>query len=74
MRTTWRCSKASSRQTRVVVVSHRGNKHRPNEVLAKARAVGAPTTTITGEGPAAPEADVVLRTCPQEQARTHTVS
>jgi glutamine---fructose-6-phosphate transaminase (isomerizing) len=58
----------------VVVVSHRGNKHRPNEVLAKARAVGAQTITITGEGPAAPEADVVLRTCPQEQARTHTVS
>src|ERR1035441_10318825 len=56
----------------VVVVSHRGNKHRPNEVLAKARAVGA--LTITGEGPAVPEADVVLRTWPQEQARTHTVS
>ena len=58
----------------VVVFGHRGNKHRPNEVLAKARAVGAPTITITGEGPAAPEADVGLRTCPQEQARTHTVS
>jgi glucosamine--fructose-6-phosphate aminotransferase (isomerizing) len=58
----------------VVVVSHRGTKHRPNEVLAHARAVGARTIVITGQGPATPEADVVLRTCSQEQARTHTVS
>ncbi len=58
----------------VVVVSHRGTKQRPNEVLRKAREVGAFSIAVTGEGPAQPDADVVLRTVPQEQASTHTVS
>lgn len=58
----------------VVVVSHRGTKQRPNEVLAQARKAGALTVAVTGEGPARPEADTVLRTVPQERASTHTVS
>jgi glucosamine--fructose-6-phosphate aminotransferase (isomerizing) len=58
----------------VVVVSHRGNKRYPNEVLRRAREAGATTITITGLGDADPHADVVLRTCDQERASTHTVS
>ncbi|KAB1935295.1 SIS domain-containing protein [Micromonospora sp. ALFpr18c] len=58
----------------VVVVSHRGTKAYPNEVLRRAADVGAYTVAITGAGPAEPPADVVLRTCPQERASTHTVS
>lgn len=58
----------------VVVVSHRGTKQRPNEVLRRAREIGARTVAVTGRGPARPEADEVLRTCEQERASTHTVS
>jgi glucosamine--fructose-6-phosphate aminotransferase (isomerizing) len=57
----------------VVVVSHRGTKQRPNEVLAAAAKASASTIAITGEG-AQPVADVVLHTVPQERASTHTVS
>ncbi|MFD8495921.1 SIS domain-containing protein [Amycolatopsis sp. NPDC059657] len=58
----------------VVVVSHRGTKRYPNQVLAAAAEVGASTIAITGVGDNAPVADVVVRTCPQEKASTHTVS
>lgn len=58
----------------VVVVSHRGTKRYPNQVLAAARQAGASTTAITGAGDNTPLADVVVRTCPQEKASTHTVS
>lgn len=60
-------------EDQVVVVSHRGSKRYPNAVLAKARAAGAYTVTVTGFD-AHPEADVVLHTCPGEAASTHTVS
>ncbi|MDX8053971.1 SIS domain-containing protein [Lentzea sp. BCCO 10_0798] len=58
----------------VVVVSHRGTKRYPNEVLARAREAGAATIAITGAGVNSPVADAVVRTCPQEKASTHTVS
>jgi glutamine---fructose-6-phosphate transaminase (isomerizing) len=58
----------------VVVVSHRGTKVAPNEVLRRAAECGATTVAVTGQGPAQPAADTVLRTCPQESASTHTVS
>lgn len=58
----------------VVVVSHRGTKRYPNEVLAGARAAGAVTVAVTGRGAHEPAADIVVRTCAQEQASTHTVS
>jgi glucosamine--fructose-6-phosphate aminotransferase (isomerizing) len=58
----------------IVVVSHRGTKRYPNEVLARAKAAGASTVTITGLGNPNPAGDVVLRTCPDETAGTHTVS
>ncbi|WP_028647968.1 SIS domain-containing protein [Nocardiopsis sp. CNT312] len=58
----------------VVVISHRGTKRYPNMVLRKASEVGAATVCITGVGQAEPEANLVLRTCPQEKASTHTVS
>lgn len=61
-------------EDQVVVVSHRGVKRYPNAVLERAKAAGARTITITGMGDAEPDADVVLRTCPQETASTHTVS
>jgi len=58
----------------VVVVSHRGSKRFPNAVLQRARAVGARSVAVTGEGPHTPDADTVLRTCAGERAATHTVS
>jgi glucosamine--fructose-6-phosphate aminotransferase (isomerizing) len=58
----------------VVVVSHRGTKAYPNEVLRKAAEADAATIAVTGAGPADPVAGAVLRTCPQEKASTHTVS
>lgn len=58
----------------VVVVSHRGTKQRPNEVLAMAADAGAYTCAVTGHGSHRPEADAVIRTVEQERASTHTVS
>jgi glucosamine--fructose-6-phosphate aminotransferase (isomerizing) len=58
----------------IVVVSHRGTKRYPNEVLARAKETGASTLTITGWGNSDPAGDIVLRTCPDETAGTHTVS
>lgn len=58
----------------IVVVSHRGTKRYPNQVLADAREAGAATIAITGAGDNTPAADAVVRTCPQEKASTHTVS
>ncbi|SDP20311.1 glucosamine--fructose-6-phosphate aminotransferase (isomerizing) [Actinopolyspora xinjiangensis] len=60
-------------QDQIVVVSHRGTKQRPNEVLARAAAAGARTVAISGEG-ALPEAETVIPTVPQEKASTHTIS
>ncbi len=58
----------------VVVVSHRGNKRFPNEILAKAHKVGATTVAISGEETSQIAADIVIRTCPGERSGTHTVS
>lgn len=58
----------------IVVVSHRGTKRFPNEVLARASHSGATTVTVTGQGAANPAADFVLRTCADERASTHSVS
>jgi glucosamine--fructose-6-phosphate aminotransferase (isomerizing) len=57
----------------VVVVSHRGTKQRPNEVLAMAAAAGARTVAVSGEG-AQPQADMVVHTVAQERASTHSIS
>jgi glutamine---fructose-6-phosphate transaminase (isomerizing) len=58
----------------IVVVSHRGTKRFPNELLARAKSAGAETVLITGRGNPNPQADTVVRTCPDELAGTHTVS
>lgn len=58
----------------VVVVSHRGTKRFPLEVLECARAAGASTVCVTGAGAAEVPADLVIRTCPDETSATHTVS
>ncbi|MGH7642176.1 MAG: SIS domain-containing protein [Candidatus Dormibacteria bacterium] len=58
----------------LVVVSHRGTKRFPNELLARARAVGATTVNVTGWGNGSPGGDFVLRTGPDERAGTHSVS
>ena len=62
------------RGAQVVVVSHGGTGPFAAAVLAKARASGAQTFAVVGEGAPKLEADVVLRTCPAEKANTHTVS
>ncbi len=61
-------------QDQLVVVSHRGTKRFPNELLARAGAAGATTILVTGLGAPHPRAEFVLRTCPDESASTHTVS
>lgn len=58
----------------VIVVSHRGSKRFPGEVLRRARSAGAATICVSGEGTADIPADLVLRTCPDETSATHTVS
>jgi glutamine---fructose-6-phosphate transaminase (isomerizing) len=61
-------------EDQLVVVTHRGTKTFPGQALAKGRAAGALTVAVVGEGAPQPEADYVLRTCPDEKAGTHTVS
>ena len=61
------------KEDQVVAVSHGGGRFAA-AVLAKARAAGALTIAVIGEGAREPDADHVLRTCPAERAGTHTVS
>lgn len=61
-------------QDQLVVVSHRGTKRFPRDLLARAQAAGATTVTVTGLGSANPGGDHVLRTGPDERAGTHSVS
>jgi glucosamine--fructose-6-phosphate aminotransferase (isomerizing) len=56
----------------VVAISHSGGGFTA-AVLRKARAAGARTFAVCGEG-ASVDADVVVRTCPPERAQTHSVS
>src|SRR5947209_17426516 len=63
-----------NRDDQVVVVSHRGTKRFPNEVLARVREAGATSVLVTGFGAEHPAGDHVLRTCADERAGTHTVS
>lgn len=58
----------------IVVVSHRGTKRFPHELFRRAKQAGAMTIDIAGNGAKDPGGDVVLRTCPDERASTHTVS
>ena len=58
----------------IVVVSHRGTKRFPVQVLDRAQVAGAATIAVTGRGAAHPGGDIVVRTCADERARTHTVS
>ncbi|MER6343561.1 SIS domain-containing protein [Streptomyces sp. NPDC001595] len=67
-------SESVTARDQVVVVSHRGTKRYPNEVLRQAREAGALTVCVTGQGAVEPDADVVLRTSRQERASTHSVS
>jgi glucosamine--fructose-6-phosphate aminotransferase (isomerizing) len=62
------------RGAQVVVVTHGGRGPFAAAALAKARAAGARTFAVVGEGAPQLEADVLLRTCPEERAHTHTVS
>lgn len=63
-----------NRDDQVIVVSHRGTKRFPGEVLQRARTAGAVTICVSGEGAAEIPADVVIRTGPDETSATHTVS
>jgi glucosamine--fructose-6-phosphate aminotransferase (isomerizing) len=58
----------------VVVISHRGYKRYPRTVLDKARAAGAATIAVVGADAPEQNADVVVRTCPNETSGTFTVS
>jgi len=63
-----------SPQDQIVVVSHRGTKRFPRDLLARAHAAGATTVTVTGLGSPNPGGDHILRTGPDERASTHSVS
>lgn len=58
----------------VVVISHRGYKRYPQATLRKAREIGAATIAVVGSDAPEQDADVVVRTCPNETAGTFTVS
>ena len=58
----------------LVVVTHKTTRGFPGTALAKARAAGAATICVCGEGAPKPEADAILRTCADETSGTHSVS
>ena len=58
----------------VVAISHRGYKRYPRAALVKARAAGAATIAVIGADAPEQDADVSVRTCPNETASTFTVS
>jgi glucosamine--fructose-6-phosphate aminotransferase (isomerizing) len=58
----------------LVVVTHGGAGRFAAACLAKARSASARTIAIVGESAPEPQADLVLRTCAQERASTHSVS
>lgn len=60
-------------EDRIVVVSHRGTKRFPQHLLHRAKKAGALTIAISGYGAQNPGGEVVLRTCADERAGTHTV-
>jgi glutamine---fructose-6-phosphate transaminase (isomerizing) len=58
----------------VVVVSHRATNRATHDVLARARAAGAPAVLVTArEVESPPDVDHVLRTVPPEASQAHTV-
>ena len=58
----------------IVVVSHRGTKRFPHALFERAKKAGASTIAVSGYGAENPGGDIVLRTCADERASTHTVS
>ena len=58
----------------LVVVTHKTTRGFPGRALSKARAAGAATICIAGEGAPEPVCDAVLRTCADETSGTHSVS
>lgn len=65
---------AIAAEDQIVVISHRGTKRFPRVVLDRAKKIGAKTISVSGTGAENPGGDIVLRTCPDERAGTHTVS
>ncbi|TAM76261.1 SIS domain-containing protein [bacterium] len=61
-------------EDQIVVVSHRGTKRFPQHLFERAKKAGALTIAVTGHGAQNPGGDIVLRTCADERASTHTVS
>ncbi len=61
-------------EDQIVVVSHRGTKRFPRQVLERATTAGALTVAVSGRGSEDPGGDIILRTCADERASTHTVS
>ncbi|MGZ2487177.1 glucosamine--fructose-6-phosphate aminotransferase (isomerizing) [Rhizobium pisi] len=61
-------------EDQIVVVSHRGTKRFPHHLFERAKQVGALTIAVAGHGAKNPGGDLVLRTCEDELASTHTVS
>lgn len=58
----------------IIVVSHRGTKRFPHHLFERARKAGVKTIAVSGYGAKDPGGDVVLRTCVDERASTHSVS
>lgn len=61
-------------EDQIVVVSHRGTKRFPHHLFERAKKAGAATIAVAGHGAQSPGGDIVLRTCADERASTHTVS
>lgn len=61
-------------EDQIIVVSHRGTKRFPHLLFERAKKVGASTIAVAGNGAQNPGGEIVLRTCDDELASTHTVS
>jgi hypothetical protein len=57
-----------------VLFSHRGTKRFSINALGGGRQAGLPVILITGEGSGIAEADLILKTVPQERSAAHTIS
>lgn len=63
-----------SSRDQLVLVSHGGRGRFAAPLLEKARAAGAFTAAVVGQGAPALPCDALVRTCPEERAGTHSVS
>ena len=61
-------------EDQIIIISHRGNKRFPHFLHERAKKAEALTIAVAGHGAQNPSGDIILRTCEDERASTHSVS